>query len=224
MMRTTEIIRLQTFGSYDAAMLTAILKLATFYEMEAERNWAIHHITKDTFIDAATKIDLARKYNVPEWVRPAFQELIYVRPIKLQKEVVNTLGLYTYDVLMKVQDLIRLERDSLAISAPTVVEHDSCKTHHRCVAAWKEFWWTVLGRHIHHPINTPRLQDLYSWIASEGDLPGMTFGCQERTMEKLCAENRPAEKEAKYINDAIESVLRFHGHSVSAGPQAQAAS
>lgn len=190
-------------------MLVSLLKLGTFLEMTSERKFAIHYITEDSFISPAKKIELARKFNVPQWIKPAFVALAYRTPLQITDEDIDLLGLTTYAILTKTHARIIRQRTLLSLAAPPMVHSEMCPSRYSCEAGWKEFWWTKVGRWLHHPDTPPRLTELSDHVGSIDMIMGVSMLCQQETVEKL-RSMAALQKEIIIAEEGAAEVVQFH--------------
>ncbi|KAI0695882.1 hypothetical protein BC835DRAFT_1305822 [Cytidiella melzeri] len=194
---------------YESAMLMSLLRLGSLYQMKLVLTFAQYHIRDDPRISPATKINLARQYTVPEWVRPAFKTLVSAGPLQITDKDVDQLGLATYTILTRAQAEIARERLRLSLAAPPTVHGDGCVAHDRCEGAWKEFWGIKVSRWLNHPDKPPRLSKTCEFIEQLGDIPFMRSRCHSETLLKLRGM-APLRAEERITEEGAEKVLAFH--------------
>ncbi|KAI0691446.1 hypothetical protein BC835DRAFT_1307499 [Cytidiella melzeri] len=194
---------------YDTAMLISLLKLGSLYQMKLVLTFAQYHIKDEPRISPATKINLARRYTIPDWVRPAFEALVRTGPLHITDEDIDQLGLVTYAILTRAQAEIARERLRLSLAAPPTVLGDGCVAHDRCEGAWKEFWGIKVSRWLNHPDKPPRLSKTCEFIEQLGDIPFMRSRCHSETLLKLRGM-APLRAEERITEEGVEKVLAFH--------------
>ncbi|KAJ3773312.1 hypothetical protein FB446DRAFT_787936 [Lentinula raphanica] len=83
---------------------TAVLKLATKWEMKEVKTHAVSSVVEDlSNVDPVDKIVLAQTYDIPSWLTPSFNEILQ-RPQSLTENDVEKLGVPTTVCLMGLRD------------------------------------------------------------------------------------------------------------------------
>lgn len=194
---------------YDNAVLVSLLKLATLYEMESVRNFAIYHLQSSRGVSSAMKIELARKYTVPEWIAPAFKVLLATGTPYISRADVNRLGLETYYILANAHAEIVEARARLSLVAPPIVHGDQCVDRRYCEVAWKEFWLTKITRWLVNPDDPPHIADIPDHIRTLLPVQSMGMQCQQATLTEL--EGMTVLRKEKLIGEmALQEVLDYH--------------
>lgn len=83
----------------------ALLSISTRYVFDQIRDRAIVEISKQV-LDPVKKIMLANKYNIPQWLPPAFLDLCK-RPEPISDSEAETLGLRTVVRIARARELTR---------------------------------------------------------------------------------------------------------------------
>ena len=83
----------------------ALLSISTRYVFDQIRDRAIAEVSK-RMLDPVKKIMLANKYNIPQWLPPAFLDLCK-RPEPISDTEADILGLRTLVRLAKARELTR---------------------------------------------------------------------------------------------------------------------
>jgi hypothetical protein len=201
--------------------LGAILKLATFYQIEDGRNYAIATLDKRTDLRPAFQLYLAKSYHVSHWIRPAFCQLVATPTLSLTDEDIGLLGHDTFVVLMKVKSRIDLHRRACAVRAPPVVHGGGCFGQEDCEKAWRDAWW---GEPDHpgvavaliHPENPQAGSDIASKLNGISVLWHMDESCRDLTVAKVRGltvppRKSPLELEDTYIQTAVEDLTTMYG-------------
>lgn len=81
------------------------LKLSTMWEFPTIQAQAIHTLYES--LDSMTKIRLARKYAIPQWLLAGFEELAQ-RPCALNQRECRSLGLYATAGIFRVREKAHL--------------------------------------------------------------------------------------------------------------------
>lgn len=190
-------------------MLISLLKLSALYLMPSVRDFAKHHIANSYRIGPAIKIELARKYSIPEWVAPAFKSLVERGPSSISLEDAEHLGLRVHFILAQAQAQINEERTRLSLVASPVIHGYGCNSQVRCELAWKEFWMVKVSRWLINPDDTPRIADICSHIETLLPISSMESRCQQQTLAKLRGM-LVLKREETITKTALDKVLEYH--------------
>ncbi|KAI6041733.1 hypothetical protein EDC04DRAFT_2565223, partial [Pisolithus marmoratus] len=119
--------------------LTAILKISQLWMIKNSIVWVITNLGM-LDLSPAHKLELARKYSIPEWIPYATQALILSPLAKINEEDVSQLGLRVYVIIAKAHEMIECKQKTLAAVPPGLsLEPDlSCPAnqHQHCREAW----------------------------------------------------------------------------------------
>lgn len=172
-----------------------VLKLATHWELSNHVcESAIYHLCtyNDKILPLIEKIYLARLYNIPSFIRLAFQALCD-HAIKLQSLLphdIRKLGLEVFAVLAKVKEAIEAEQVLVAYHAPKIMYITAdldCwfDQHKECRRAWRKAWWDKMTREILQPSMPFSLK--FPVMAKRQvellEVPGMTKRCQDAMVD-----------------------------------------
>lgn len=83
----------------------ALLSISTRYVFDQIRELAITEISKQ-MLDPVKKVMLANKFNIPQWLPPAFMDLCK-RPEPISDNDAETLGLRTVVRVARARELMR---------------------------------------------------------------------------------------------------------------------
>ncbi|KAF8523855.1 hypothetical protein JB92DRAFT_2883211, partial [Gautieria morchelliformis] len=111
----------------DVSALTDILELALFLQWDTARHFAIQAL-KDSSLTASHWLSLAISYRIPDWIEPAFKDLMDTLPQTFTTEDSMLLGQHIMMLIMTMQAAI-----------PT------------CQCNWETVWWDGLACHYLHP-------------------------------------------------------------------------
>ncbi|KII84220.1 hypothetical protein PLICRDRAFT_127097 [Plicaturopsis crispa FD-325 SS-3] len=160
-----------------------VLKLSTQWGMSNVREAAIWNISQynNRELAATTKLELARRYNIPQWGGPAFRQLVN-RPLKsLSNDDLDCIGVAAFVVLAKANEAIAEERRLVATKTPPNVCCAQCTHHVECSRAWKDVWWNKIAPSILHP-------DPGWAIAFPGEIKQKVSGLQVQGMGQGCRD------------------------------------
>ncbi|KAI0697420.1 hypothetical protein C8T65DRAFT_743210 [Cerioporus squamosus] len=163
--------------------LVDVLKVSTQWEVDDGRTWAIHHLEHTENVPASLRLRLALRYEVPQWVEPAFRDLVFNVPVShLKRDDLASIGYPVYALITKVKEAIDRERRVLAHLPPELNTHDpTCANNARCAMIWRETWWMKIGRRLLDP--DPKVELTFAAgpdAVRNVEWTGMTAGCREK--------------------------------------------
>lgn len=163
-------------------------------------------------ITAASRLHMAERLHIPEFVLPAIQELMgqqekgkYIRSIK--DEDIDLMGVKAYSIIAKAQEALQRERFLMAMNVPALVKHSSCQSHHTCLVSWKGTWTKVVVEYLigSSPL---RLSEMADAIRSTS-FPDLNLDCHLDTVINLKSE-RFFRAEGVIIDAVAASVLKAY--------------
>ncbi|CAE6462925.1 unnamed protein product [Rhizoctonia solani] len=95
---------------FDIPTLVSSLQIATEYEYPALRNYAIKHL-KRAELTAIKRIEIARKFDLPSWEKPAFMDLCN-RDESITEEEANILGVAAFLRVTEIREREQRRRGS----------------------------------------------------------------------------------------------------------------
>jgi hypothetical protein len=183
------------------------------WDMVDGRAWAIFHLRDAAWTEftAVMKLHVAIKYDIPEWISPAFTrlvvgdwkmgQLVWIPGTEVMVEVL--------DLILKTRDILDTERRRLAAIPPVAIRGPECSDHHVCQKAWTEAWVLKIGRRLIHPQGHYRLEYYEgSDEVMKLKIPGMNPACRHLTTEMVTEEGDGFAFEQAVIQQA----LRAHGY------------
>ncbi|CAE6512897.1 unnamed protein product [Rhizoctonia solani] len=87
---------------FDTSTLISALYIATEYEYPTLRNYAIRHL-EQVELTAIKRIEIARKFNVPSWEKPAYVDLCN-RDEAVTEEEAKILGMTAFVRVSKIRE------------------------------------------------------------------------------------------------------------------------
>ncbi|TFK86524.1 hypothetical protein K466DRAFT_600269 [Polyporus arcularius HHB13444] len=167
-----------------------ILKLASQWEIQGARNWAIHHLDQMTDVPASLRLKLGRKFDIPDWIEPAFHNLVFNIPLRnLRGDDFTHLNYQVFILLSKLKEALQDERRAIAYNPPDLPTHSpSCSAPQRCGTFWREAWWLTIGRKLLNPDqgDTLLLAAGPETVRSM-DWSGMNAACRETAVDRVCS-------------------------------------
>lgn len=188
--------------------LLSILKLSHFYLIDDGLQFSIHGLKKYP-LTAALRMHIALRYDRPQWIEPAFRDLV-ARPCKdFTLEEVSQMGMEAYFSVTRTQCRLDHLVKTIAYWPPQVEHTVHCYAQDVCEATWEEAWWTGYARLLLHP---DRPADLYEAVMEleTTDIPGFDPMCKVWTLDAM--RNNSAFAQSKEI--IMEGVKALGGQAV----------
>ena len=169
------------------------------------RNQAIKQLSKCPDLTPCVKMDLARKYDIEQWIGPAFNELMDRELNSFTWEEIETMGFDIYVAISQIGERIAKERLYVAYVCPETRKAQQCEfeEHQACIEDWKFSWWNGFCRHLLHP-------EKFLWgemaVAKleAAKFPAMKKSCLELTINKI--RNRFNYREV-FIEQGVQKLL-----------------
>lgn len=154
--------------------------------------YAIHHL-EQLGLPAPRKLELARRFQLVTWIKPAVQSLLDIhKPLSSfsSETDVEYMGPKVYTIITRARELILRERALIANTPPAMSYNPSlrsfeCIDHMTCRRVWKDVWWTKIARAILDPRNPLALEADGITFISTTDFPGMAGDCKADAIGQL---------------------------------------
>jgi hypothetical protein len=193
-----------------------VLKLATLWEMENDRQAAIHKLQKYSLVElsAVRRMELAHTYSIPSWINAAFRELVRKELCNFSASNLHAIGFQTFTILSKAKEAIKKNRRAVAMIPPQILHCEECKTPQLCDESWEVGWWWKMGRKILRPerLFAMRFPGEANRAVEELDVPGVTPGCLEWVKEWV-AQSSGFDGEEKIVDAAVKKLEELEGYS-----------
>ncbi len=189
-----------------------VLKLASQWEMETGRLWAVKHLESLEFEEfhPALRLKLGRKFGVEGWIKTAVSALLQY-PLKfLEEQHTQWLGFPVYVVLARCREALESERRLVALIPLDISNEllyrplEGCTDHHQCSRVWKSVWWERIGKMILHP------NALLGWDFRDVkrklkgiEFNGMNDGCRDTAIKEVLA-SRALDIDEAYIDEVLK--------------------
>jgi hypothetical protein len=194
------------------------LKLATFYEIEDGRDYAISTLHGRPDLRPAMRLYLAQNYLVTDWICPGFQQLVATPTLSLTDNDIEHIGSATFIVLVRTKARIDLHRRACAVRAPPVTHGDGCYDEEECEKEWQNAWWGEQGRPgvaitLVHPNLALPAKDIARKLDTLKLGWKMDDSCRDLTVEKVRGVNLkgPLMLEDEYVEEAIAQLTMMYG-------------
>jgi hypothetical protein len=148
---------------------------------------------------------LALRFDVHEWVEPAFAKLL--RKDKITWDNVQTMGEYPYFQLMKTKTSIDRWKKGMAYWPRKATNFVLCPTEYVCQEAWLTLWWGVFAKEILHPDKPTALDDALIRLEKHPRTQ-MCDNCRQRSIQDV-EKYFPWGKVIRMEEKAVERIIRW---------------
>ena len=177
------------------------------WNIEIARNQAIKQLSKCPELAPCVKMELARKYDIEQWIGPAFNGLMNRDLNSYTWDEIETMGFDVYVIVSQTRERIAQERLYVAYVCPDTRRAQQCELeeHEACIKDWKFSWWNGFCKHLLHP-------ERFLWgemaIAKleTAKFPVMKETCLELTINKIRKSNRFNYREV-FIEQGVQKLL-----------------
>jgi hypothetical protein len=199
-----------------------VLKFAHKFDLREDvKNSVIFKLSeyREPHLKAVDRLNLARLYEIPSFIRPAFVSLcrITLKISDLPYIDIQKIGLPAFSVLAKVKEAINEERQIIAYHAPSVDSlpiSDECNdlTHSTvCLRVWRKEWWSKIGRGILQPVPIFALDfpDDVVEAVQKLQLPGVTPACRHTFISFVASHAHALTRPSQLIDDGVQELERL---------------
>lgn len=141
------------------------------------------HWLEQIKIPATERINLAKQYEIRDWVAPAVQDLLKTPLNDLSNSELDQISARLYCIIAKAKEAMERQRKIIAAFPPSLPKdsHDFqtawCASHTTCSKVWADTWWRVVARSILHPLDPLDLNTIVDFLKSI-DHRGMSIDCK----------------------------------------------
>ena len=141
------------------------------------------------------RLQLARMYSLKVWVPDALRTLLASPLNELSLIQYQELGIGAVMIIVKAKEKLSQYRLKVAHVVPKLNEDPewSCKTHAKCVVAWKAAWWEHVARRIFHPTSPIAIADIPPFVRNLV-IPDLSWNCQYDVMENWVSTQAAGEQ------------------------------
>ena len=170
------------------------------------------HWLEQLKIPATERIQLAKQYEIRDWVAPAVQELLETPLNDLSNNDLDQINMRLYSIIAKAKEAMERQRKIITAVPPSLPKdsHDFqtawCTSHATCGKVWAETWWRVVARSILHPLDPLDLNKIIDFLKST-DHRGMSIDCKEDILGWLQRDGSHFNTLQRIQDGAIRSVL-----------------
>jgi hypothetical protein len=180
--------------------------------MEQAKEFAIREIEKKTIASQETVIqllNLARRYRVEEWIKRAFEKLMFRRISSFSVDETEEIGTRTMLCLAKTLDAVGEFKQYLARIPPPIMHCNICIRPGPCCDAYTTQWWSCVGRALLDPSVPISAISVPSFV-QEVIFSGMTDGCLRKTM-LAASETSIFRTEMDIVDGVLAKLLILEG-------------
>ena len=171
--------------------------------MMPARNWAIGWLTQET-LQPLIQLELARMYNVGDWIEPAFRALLSLKITSLTVEDTHRIGIKTFSALTKTKEVLQDLRLKVAFSATYLYcLAAECDYPTNCCSNWVSWYWMKVAAKVLNPTQPLTLVDVPKVVAHCDTL---CKDCPNLTVMKVIGYTVLSEEE-KIIENTINHLL-----------------
>ena len=117
--------------------LLAVLRLSKFWGIRKGIKHAIRALNHRSDFQPFLKMNYALKYDIEEWIEPAFRQIVNHSRIHYRRAKIDTMGVDTFRLIMRTRiDTIQY-RLSMAYTVPDMVQSKECMDSYRCQQDWE---------------------------------------------------------------------------------------
>ncbi|KAI5993212.1 hypothetical protein EDD15DRAFT_2367447 [Pisolithus albus] len=191
--------------------LVAILKVSRLWQIENSIAWAIAHLNQ-LELSAVHKLELARKYTIPQWIAPAVRSLTLASLSAIDEDETLVLGVRVYSIIARAREVMEMERRTIAAVPPglSLPPSPACNNSHHvhCKDVWTRFWWQKVARQLLHPYNPLAISALVEYVSQQTNPDGLNLECKARFIGQV-VESGGLEVEENIIYGAITAVQAY---------------
>ncbi|KAJ7094161.1 hypothetical protein C8R44DRAFT_645559, partial [Mycena epipterygia] len=200
------------------------LKLCNKFIMNAAKKYVIKNL-EDIYLPPARRLELAGKFGIPQWVKPAVKYILNHKLTELTAEDLALIGLGVYAILVKGKEFMDIEIRRTASRAPPMIQDPSwdCPDHKSYDTTWKRLWRKEIGWKLLHP-TFPMKPDKILWTVQKFRDAGLYEKCRDDVIREIRKSSRPPRpllhttRSFRYVlslNRNYMLIQNFHSDEVS---------
>lgn len=146
-------------------------------------------------LPAATRMALARRFNVVSWIPAAFETLVCGPLNVITADDRDVMGIEVYAAISNANSTMWHTVRCCLIMAPPLLPPDSlnntqqgypnpCTSHNRCIKVWNETWMSKIIPLIFHAEH-PLAMEMITVILNDTPHPGMTPECRSSIIARV---------------------------------------
>ncbi|KAJ7162424.1 hypothetical protein C8R46DRAFT_348589 [Mycena filopes] len=187
------------------AFLVSVMKLSSFFEIRDGTHYSLGKFALlGDAVHPALQFELARAFNLDDWLVPAFRRLMKMSLTDLDSSQAAQIGHSGYFWLARTKAEIQDLRTKIAFTVPPILNDVRCDTPGECHMAWTREWEENVCQLIHHPSEPVSCVGLLDQLRNT-HIPGLCTGCQDLTVTWLWGAQRFT-REERLVDEAIDAL------------------
>lgn len=177
------------------------------WSIELGRYEAIERLPKCPDLTPCLRMELARQYDIEEWIGPSFSALVDRELNSFSPKEIEAMGMDVYVVLSQTIERIAKERLYVAYVCPDTRKAEQCQLeeHQACIKDWQNSWWDGFSKHLLHPEKFLWGENAIAKLQA-GNFTVMKESCLDLTIKKIWLSNRFNYREV-FIEQGIQRLL-----------------
>lgn len=128
-------------------VIVQLLDLSRQYICRDAQNYAIQRLSeRRTAIQPSRLLSISMEYNIVPLFTYSFERLVKARFDNLTADEYTMVGPAVWAAILKVKELVNLNRHIVACEPPLMIQVTACTKHKWCAHDWKQLWWNGMGR------------------------------------------------------------------------------
>ena len=173
--------------------------------MEKIRKRAIRFLSQRADLEPPYKIHLAKKYDIDEWIGPAFFSLMDTNLVNFTLGDIDVMGTDIYQAIIHTTLCLFNEKLHVAYHCPAAQRAEGCKRHDLCAAEWEGTWRNGFCKYLLHP-ERPLSPNTALVKLESSNFKVMSRNCQCVTIEYI-RKSSVLNYRDRIIQDTVDELL-----------------
>ncbi|EMD33018.1 hypothetical protein CERSUDRAFT_77058 [Gelatoporia subvermispora B] len=172
-------------------------------------NSVLHNHTCQHPRAPAAQLQLACKFNIPEWLPDAVARILRWDVREVTDTDVASIDYRVLTILIHAKAKLEHERRVMAQNAPITVRSAACQSHQECMSSWGNIWWDIVARRLLHPekpLAFSQVSPLLKRVTQDRRYAGLR-DCLVDTIAHI-AENSIFPTEADIVDGAVKEIMK----------------
>ncbi|KAJ7727443.1 hypothetical protein DFH07DRAFT_999985 [Mycena maculata] len=186
--------------------LVSVMKLSAFFDIADGIEFTTREfVRRGDDLHPALQFELARCFQIDEWIEPAFRRLMELDLLSLDAFQVSQIGHMGYFWLTQTKAKVQNLRKQIAFHVPPLVNSDTCDTPGTCMYSWTREWEERVRQLIHHPEEPISCLNLLDQLRNV-HIDGLCNECQDLTVTWIWGKCLLTQEE-QIIDEAIQELM-----------------
>ena len=173
--------------------------------MERVRKSVIRILSDRADLEPCLKINLAKKYDIDEWIGPTFITLMDTNLVSFMLADIDIMGTDIYQAIVHTTLRLLKEKLYVAYHCPAAQRVTDCKRHDLCAAEWEGTWRNGFCRYVLH-LERPISPNSALIKLEVSNFKVMSRNCQSNTIEFI-KRSAVLEYRERIIQDKVDELL-----------------